>query len=225
MTTAPIVIPTSQRPAIQELAKLPDNAYQALRNWLVNAQMLSEPPFLVEEASKALQDQTKLGGQIVGTLIGLRSLVDRGGMAAADVASGVATDVQARSQMPPDATVSLTSRLSELLEIKSVVVASKAFSLVLADASPFTDVRIVSDVRPIFTGKDDGLEFNGSVIVHHLQVQVSEGDDQHSAMTTADLLKLKRTVERALEKDRKLREFLRESQLRPLEPSTTLDAK
>lgn len=219
MTPNPITVPQSQRPAIQELAKLSDDAYGALRACIIDGRLHAEPAALIEQASKATEIHTKLGGQIISALIGIRSLIDSANMSLADVAGGVVADAQSKTYVPAESIEDLSSRLRELLDAPTIVVASKAYALVVADAAPFSDVRIVSDVRPIFTGKDERLEFSGSVIVHHLHVEVSVGDDQHSALTTPDLLKLKRVVERALEKDRKLRDLLRSGPLSPLEPS------
>jgi hypothetical protein len=184
-----------------------------------DAELREEPNALIENISKAVESHTKLGGQILGSVIGLRTLVDDSNLTPKNVADGVASDAEQKKFVPPEMLSSLAARVADLLEAPAVMVASKAYSLVVADASPFRSVRIVSDVRPIFLGKDEGLHFSGSVIIHHLQVDVSEGDDQHSALTTADLLKLKRAVERALEKDRKLRDVLRSGPLSPLNPS------
>ena len=220
----PISVPTNQKPAIQELAKLTEDAYEALRQCLTEGRAYSEPDVLLESTSKAVETHTRLGGQILGSVVGLRSLIDRASMSPAEVAAGVASDAQAKGYVSADLADVLVRRLTELLETRTVAVSSKAFSLVIADASPFSDVRIVSDVRPIFAAKGDGMDFEGSVIVHHLHIEVGgEGENQHSALTTNDLVKLKRTVERALDKDKKLREVLRNGPLSPLETSIRTD--
>jgi hypothetical protein len=221
---APISVPASQRPAIKELANLSTEAYQALHQCLTESRAYAEPDALLEQTSKAVEKHTRFGGQILGTAIGLRSLMDSTNLTLGDVAAGVASDAQTIGYVPADRADVLSRRLTELLEMPAVAVTAKAYLLFTADPSPFNDVRIVSDVRPIFAGKHEGLEFTGSMIVHHLHIQVSgEGKDKHTSLTSADLLKLKRTVDRALEKDKKLREALRSGPLSPLEMSMSVD--
>ena len=220
----PLNVPQSQRPAIQELAKLTEEAYGALRKCMADGLIYSEPSALIEQTSKAVEAHTALGGQILAAVIGLRGVVDNANMSIAAVSAGVASDAQAKGYVPPASIDVLTRRLTELLNTPSVAISSKAYSLVVADAAPFSDVRIVSDVRPVFTNREDGLQFSGSVIVHMLNIEVGgDGKDQHSALTTSDLVKLRRTVDRALEKDRKLRDVLRGGPLSPLETSISED--
>jgi hypothetical protein len=216
--TGLISVPASQKLAFQELAKLTDEAYLALRKCVLDGLISSEPSVFIEKTSKEVEHHTKLGGQILGTLVGLRAFIDRSSMAVGQAAAGVASDAHAKGYIPDGAVDILSHRLTELLDIPSVAISSKAYSLVAADAAPFSDVRIVSDVRPIFIGKENDFEFSGSVLVHHLIIEVEgETDNQHSSLTTSDLLKLKRTVERAIEKDNKIRGVLKGGPLGPLE--------
>ena len=217
---APINVPANQKAALQALAGLSDAAYEALQRCLADGRVWAEPDALLEQTSKALEPYTSLGGQILGAVVGMRSLVDRANMTAASVASGVAADAMNRGYISPDSSDVLARRLSNLLDIQSVVISAKAFALTVADAAPFADARIVSDIRPIFSGTD-ALDISGSVIIHHLHIEVGgQTDDQRAALTTSDLQKLKRVVERALEKDKRLRETLRHGALTPLEPAT-----
>ena len=73
----PVSVPAHQRAAIEELASLAEEAYQAIRDCLTRTGPLAEPSALIEQTSKAVANNTKLGGQVLGMVIGLRSLVDR----------------------------------------------------------------------------------------------------------------------------------------------------
>ena len=222
----PVSVPAHQRTAIEELASLTEEAYQAIRDYLARTGPLAEPTALIEQMSKSVGDHTRLGGQVLGMVIGLRSLMDRSAMSVADVADGVANDVGEKKWISQEAKEVLKKRLSSLLDMKVIAICAKAFTLAVADESPFGDVRIVSDVRPIFSGADTQLEFTGSLIVHHLVIEVgSPGDDLYCALTTADLLKLKRTVERAIEKDKRLRSVLRNGPIAPLESEAPVSDK
>ena len=110
-----ITIPQGQRPAIQELARLTDEAYDALRECLKDGPICSVPNDLAERTSKAVLRHTGLGGQIVGLLIGLRSLVDTGSMSMPEVAAGVVADVKAKQLVPEELQSPLLERLSELV--------------------------------------------------------------------------------------------------------------
>ncbi len=217
----PLDVPARQRNAVAELASLTDEAYAALLEHLVRTGPQAEPTAFVEQSSKALADQTQLGGQIAGMVIGLRSLVDRSAMSAREVAQAVANDVDGKKWISKESHSLLEKRIAELLDLPSIAVSAKAFALAVGDESPFSDVRILTDIRPIFSGSDTDLDFKGSVIVHHMVIEIGGmGDDLYCALSTADLLKLKRTVERALEKDKKLRGTLRSGPLALLEATT-----
>ena len=214
----PIVIPSSQKAAIQELAKLTEEGYGVFRQCLAASRLYTEPSALIEQTSKGVSAHTRLGGQILVALIGLRTIMYRANISAGKIAAGVVKDAEAKDYIPKELADVLSKRLVELLDTTSVAISAKAYFLVVADAAPFSDVRIVSDVRPIFSDKEELLQASGSIIVHHLRIEVGgEGGVQYAALTTSDLLKLKQTVERALEKDRKLRESLRGGPLAPLE--------
>jgi hypothetical protein len=221
MMAVPISVPVSQRRAIEELAKLSDDGFVALRQCLDEGPAYSVPGDFAEHAAKAVSPHTTLGGQIVSAIIGLRSVMDRTERPIGDVASGVATDLATKSNLAPEAQKVLVERLMSLLSIKSVATSAKAFSLSMADPTPFSDVQIISDIRPIFASKDSATEVSGAIVVHHLLIETaSTHDDQHCTLTTADLLTLKRAVERALQKDRTLREALRGGPLAPLDGPT-----
>ena len=222
----PIVVPPHQRAAIEELTSLSEDAYKAVYERLASAGPLAEPTALIEQTSKALSDYTKFGGQVLGMVIGLRSLVDRSAMAQTNVVDAVATDVVGKKWIAQESRDCFVARLSELLGMRAVAISSKAFSLAVADNSPFDDIRIISDVRPIFSEEASQLDFSGALIVHHMVIGVSgQGDDLFCTLTTADLLKVKKAVDRALEKDKKLRSVLRGSPISPLEAAQDSDEK
>ena len=85
---------------MEELASLTAEAYQAIRNCLTRTGPLADPSALIEQTSKAVADHTKLGGQVLGMVIGLRSLVDRSAMGVAEVAGAVVNDVGGKNGSP-----------------------------------------------------------------------------------------------------------------------------
>ena len=218
-----LTIPSPQNKAIRELAQLSAEAYDVLRRCVIETASTSEPSGFIERTSKVLRDHTALGGQILSALIGIRGIVDQATMTVSDAADGVAADARAKELVEDQVSMDrLSTRLAELLNAQSVAVSSKVFSLLVADSAPFNDARIVSDVRPVFLGREPDLEFSGSIIIHQLIIEVSgTPNEQHSSLTASDLHRLRRAVDRAIEKDRRLRETLRDSPMRPLEALTT----
>jgi hypothetical protein len=67
----------------------------------------------------------------------------------------------------------------------------------------YLDSRVLTDIRPIFSLKED-LHPTAAVIIHNLEF-VTHTDDRHTytyiALDPNDLRKLKRTLERALQKE------------------------
>src|SRR5690242_13497234 len=95
-----IVIPQSQKAAVQELASLSDESFEIVKRTLEEASGNAlEPNLLVEQMSKATSEFTKLGGQIVASVVGLRSLVDRALLTSSDVAEGVVKDAESKTYL------------------------------------------------------------------------------------------------------------------------------
>lgn len=224
MPSPPIAIPAAQKPAFDEITRLSDDAFQALLACLADGRVDAEPQELVDQTAEKMASHTALGGHILSAVVGLRMAMDRSALKLNDVAKGVADDAVKKQWVEPSGRDVLSRRITSLLSTHKVQVAAKAYSLANADAAPFIEARIITDIRPIFSDNDDGLGLSGSVIIHQLRIEVDGYEaNQHSALSTSDLLKLKRVVDRALEKDRSLRETIKKSvsALTPLETSSS----
>jgi hypothetical protein len=71
-----------------------------------------------------------------------------------------------------------------------------------------SNVRILTDLRPVFTD-GESCDFKKISIIHTLKVVYQEGDKSHErffAIDNIDLRKIKSQVDRALEKEKKLKE-------------------
>src|ERR1700737_461485 len=106
----PVSVPAHQRAAIEELASLTEEAYQAIRDYLTRTEPLAEPAALIEQTSKAVAAHTRLGGQVLGMVIGLRSLLDRSAMGAAEVAEAVVNDVAGKKWISQESKEVLKNR-------------------------------------------------------------------------------------------------------------------
>ena len=70
------------------------------------------------------------------------------------------------------------------------------------------NVRIITDLRPVFTDAET-CELKKMSIIHTLKIIYEEGDyskERFFALDSIDLEKLKKQIERAIEKENKLRE-------------------
>lgn len=95
------------------------------------------------------------------------------------------------------------AKLLTLLSVERFGTISKAFDLQTDDERVFCDVRVLTDLRPVFGAQiKDGSR--GVVIVHYLKLGYHEGSKTHQkfyvALDSDDLKELKKTIERAEEK-------------------------
>lgn len=96
----------------------------------------------------------------------------------------------------------LKCNLSKLFRTTSLFVAYKAHTLVMESERLMTDVRVLTDIRPVFgqIAVDDVL---GYAISHTLKIsyQDSRGSGEfYVALDSSDLLSLKETIDREIKK-------------------------
>jgi len=100
----------------------------------------------------------------------------------------------------------------------------KASRVMTRHANIFLKSEIISDVRAVF-GSNNEVDFpEAAVVVHNLNIIHNADDENKSfyvAMDYNDLIILKRTLERAIEKHRKLSSMIEHSGLNYLEPTST----
>ena len=105
--------------------------------------------------------------------------------------------------------IALKRNLSILLEaFDSIRITSKAQNIILENKNNFKEARVVTDIRLVF---DENLEDNKkfAVIIHNLKIdfaRISKSDEFFVAMDLSDLKKMKVVIDRAIEKDRIIRE-------------------
>src|SRR6185295_4831861 len=96
--------------AIQELATMKEEDYAVLRKAVAEVRLYTEPTALIEETSSSVLSHTKLGGQIVTAMIGIRSVMDRLNMSGPEVAAGVARDAEEKKYVPKESSIALLQR-------------------------------------------------------------------------------------------------------------------
>lgn len=104
--------------------------------------------------------------------------------------------------------------LLALMELEnSIGVSAKATDVLADHHRPLLGSRILTDLRPIFSGKDDPRPIAG-VVVHTLKLTSRAGRGEETtfyfALDEADLRALGETIERAMKKERALKAKLEE---------------
>ena len=112
------------------------------------------------------------------------------------------------------------TRIMRLLEVESIATITKASRVLTDYERAFFDVKILSDLRPVFPA-DPASGAVGMGIVHTLEIQFHKNGRDHDkffvAMTTADLKKLRSALDRAELKVGVLRDGLTHAGVRYLE--------
>ena len=128
----------------------------------------------------------------------------------------------------PDAEFKLTEAQTELLRKRSVCVlevtpslniTAKAFGIFSDHGKTFSSVKVISDIRPIFT--DDANKVQAAAIVHSLVITyVDEGDymEFHVALDTNDIAVVRKALDRADIKAGQLKSVIAKSDINFLTP-------
>ena len=118
-----------------------------------------------------------------------------------------------------DATV-LRSRLDELLQVESIVLASKASAIQREHPNVLMSARVLTDMRPVFGDGPESLQ--GGIVIHslkHTSIHSNQVQELFFALDDDDLVMLQKTIARAEAKSRTLRSFLENSGLPNMEPT------
>jgi hypothetical protein len=208
-------LPSSQRRAFSQLAQLSDDEYADLHLRLKRAQATSSPVHLVRSlfADGPLLES---GPLILTALLGIRNAIDSGVGALEEVAASVASEAMSLKLVTSEQVDGLRQRLGELLVVPAVSLSSKAVFLLGEHQHAFALARIVTDLRPLFTGDDSALELAGSVVTHCVRIQDRNGDDYVSMLGSDDLKDLKKLIDRAIAKEAKLLEVVKSTPLQTI---------
>lgn len=96
----------------------------------------------------------------------------------------------------------LVSNVRDLLQVRVLRASMKALSLITDHDKTFVGSRIFTDVRPVFDGDVDEPML-ASLLIHTLKLTIREDGKPRSiylVADSADLMELRKTIDRALEK-------------------------
>lgn len=211
-------IPERFRPGIVLLGKIPDASYEEILSACNGA-----PPVFAtnrELAAWIVKGTPSVAesdvGSIVDSLTSLYRLRTRSERTAAVLARDVAA---AAREFDTTVGEKLEERLAALLALDVFnVTYAKAKDLQIDEERTFCDARIITDIRPVF-GDMIGSLPNASIIVHTLKIGFHEsGVPSHReifiALDSNDIADLKKVLERAEEKEKRLKSVLDAAKIR-----------
>lgn len=214
-----LTVPEPHRVPLRKLVTLPREQKDGLAAALGEAR----PAANVVELAMEIRDDVDLDFRdligILGLLVSLYQLRATADRPLAELVNAIVdaafSSIAADAELGTGARPELISFLNEVLQQHQTLgVTSKAMDVLLQDANPFSDSRIVTSVRPIFTedGGDDPPQPSAALIIHNLKVTTLDGlgsEKQHFiALDTHDLRALKGTIDRALAKETSLRQLM-----------------
>ncbi|HEX9942177.1 MAG TPA: hypothetical protein VGG03_09185 [Thermoanaerobaculia bacterium] len=214
-------IPDSQRPAFQALLGYDE----AMLTSLQDAFATLRPTIFIRDSAAHVAEATGLEETEVGiillmisNLFALREQPDMGRDQLLDqLAAAIKADSEFSSAAPK--LEALVSFLRAVLSLDDTLgVTSKAWTVVRDFERTYCFSRILTDIRAVFRPNSDDPA--AAVIVHNLKLAYHEGDELCEffvGMTSRDLEKLKKVIERAERKEASLRAGLKSSQLPILE--------
>ena len=112
-----------------------------------------------------------------------------------------------------------SKHLADALRTRAIEVSAKALAVMTANERMMCNVRVLSDLRPIFTGD---LEPTACVVLHQLKIAFHEQEDFDDvseifiSLDGEDLVKLKSVLDRALQKHSKLEEMAKKLDMQVL---------
>jgi hypothetical protein len=124
--------------------------------------------------------------------------------------------------IPPDRIPLLRERLASLLQTEVVSISGKAHGVLTGHENVFHGSRIFSDIRAIFTDADAGElpAPTAAVLVHMLRIRYSKTGDMRDffvALDNADLKRLLKSLQRAIDKTEALQNLISKTGVRYLD--------
>jgi hypothetical protein len=202
-------LPTGAMPGLELLARL-DEA--ALRN-LIAALRATQPRLQTREIAAAIRSSWQQSEPdlvaIIDALVELQSFKSFAGMMDAGIVDAVTQQFAAHLKIGPDV---FKRHLSELLDLDIPLgVVARARTILLEFERGMSDIRVLTDIRPIF-GKDVTRPPVAVAIIQNLRItyyQDGEFKDFFVAMDGADLAKMRIALERAEYKAESIRNALK----------------
>lgn len=144
--------------------------------------------------------------QVARTIFSLGNLLETQDFTIDDLSRELTNAYEEGSQLdlPEEQKAHYTARNKELLEnLGSLKLSFKAINLLTENNQNFVDSHIISDIRLVFQDDIDNQN-RSAVILHQLKLEYRKDGEQRQfyiALDNSDLKKLKKQIDRALEKE------------------------
>lgn len=175
--TRSIGIPPSSRSTIQAIATWPDETFEPLRAALAGSQGGSLLDML-RAVRAALPEQPITPQMILGSLGGIDSI--RAARSWSSEQAGAAVALAKDVELDDAARERLQLRISALLEGSNIAARAQEANALVRTSNLFIDADLFTDLRAIF---DADNRPTGGVILHHLRVTVSKGEDDQGELS------------------------------------------
>jgi hypothetical protein len=161
---------------------------------------------------------------LVRTLYSLSTYLSDGEMSAQELAAQVLDVMRATGReklsVPETSKQGFVDTLSRLLSVDSVRLAAKAFGLRYDHERRFCEVKIITDMRPVFG--DVHQKPNRVIVGHTLKIgyhEYGEHKEFYVALDGSDVAALKKALQRAEDKESSLRSLIADSGLKEFDHS------
>lgn len=159
--------------------------------------------------------------EMVPALLSLYSYRDISQWSISDVVEGIARAMEESTSkrliLPAEERGSFEERLSQLLSIEALDVAVRGGDVLLETERSFQEVRVLTDVRPIFEPENPKANPKGAVIAHSLKIKYWDGyeaKDFFVTLDTADVRTFLDHLERANAKAESLKSLLKRADVK-----------
>lgn len=208
-----VSIPEVYRAALDKIAFMPEDELGALRDALSRTGVTLKPATLAGQIREQIQNPSSELDDIIQTLVGLSSARAGSDLPVEEFAKDVAKSVGRRKEKLKDYDqAAFEQRLVSLLNIESMMLSARAAEIQHDYERVFASARIVSDIRAVFATSK--VEPVGAMIVHNLKVTYFEEGrlrEVFLALDNADLVSLRKIIDRADAKTAKLEQVIKRS--------------
>ncbi|HEX3717713.1 MAG TPA: hypothetical protein VH595_07070 [Verrucomicrobiae bacterium] len=212
-------IPSSEYRVYKSIALLDDKSFENLLNGIEEI----GPTVTHLNFASALHERVpsvsiEITRQLVRTVSSLHRLMSSIGRTAQGLTSDVRLTIESEEPrgFPMDKLSVFIDRLSQLLNVGGGMgLIGKTINVMSDQDKVFCGVRILSDMRPVFS--ESATSIDAGVIIHTLNLYYHHEGRHHDiyvAMNGDDLQKLKKSIERAEKKHALLKSYIQKSGVR-----------
>lgn len=207
----PLRIPPHYREGIRAIANLDDGEVAQLAQSLRETPERLAPERLARDVQEAVPSLREDAHEAVEALVSLIALLEEDEAAVEELAHDVARSEDL--EIGDTEREELAQRMSVLLRLPPLVLAARAYDIASEHERVFHDARIITDIRPVF-GASVSEGPRAALISAMLKVEwhpYSRGgslDSEFFALDSADLIRLREVVDRALDKIASLEQFI-----------------